>query len=277
MRDGSGGGTGLTNGSDTDEDKLTPLIDQSYLDYKTYGDKMSRNKEGLKDVNERTRLCGDDDSMGSRTSVVTNTSEKALDDHTRGSRGSTPPRQPPPVRKVIPKPFRRQKQSFDYGDLPFETRRLNSEGEKGSFDSDDKTVESKDEDAKPIGDNCGEKGNAASSKDLNIVNNGSVKVVDNAPVSGSPGPPAQRRRLGAGSGSRDRTKYIYMGDSMDANGRQYSKGMYKLQYYFIFPDVKLNYIDKKNSWVFPKCFHSEFSDKNICHCIKRAPTYHLLC
>ena len=183
---------------------------------------MSRSKEGLKEVNERTRLCGDDDSLGSRISVVTNSSEKTLDDH---ARGSTPPRQPPPVRKVIPKPFRRQKQSFDYGDIPFETRRLNSDGQKGSFDSDDKTVENKGEDDKTARDNCGEKEHATPSKDPNIVNNGSVKTVDNATISGSPKSPAQRRRLGAGSGSKDRTKYIYMEDSMDASGRQYSRGM----------------------------------------------------
>ena len=29
--------------------------------------------------------------------------------------------------------------------------------------------------------------------------------------------------------------------------------------------------------VFPKCFHAEFSDKNICHYSKRAQTCHLLC
>ena len=227
MQDEGGGGTGPTDGLDMDEDKLTPLIDQSRLDYNTCGGKMSRNKEGLKEVNERTRLCGDDDSLGSRTSVVTNSSEKTLDDHGRGSRGGTPPRQPPPVRKVIPKPFRRQKQSFDYGDIPFETRRLNSDGQKGSFDSDDKTVESKSEDDNPVRDNCGENELTSRSKDPNIVNNGSVKTVDNATVSGSPKAPAQRRRLGAGSGSKDRTKYIYMGDSMDASGRQYSRGMCK--------------------------------------------------
>ena len=226
MQDEGGGGTGSTDGSDTDEDKLTPLIDHSHLDYNTCSCKMSRTNEGLKEVNERTRLCGDDDSLGSRTSVVTNSSEKTLDDHGRGSRAGTPPRQPPPVRKVIPKPFRRQKQSFDYGDIPFETRRLNSDGQKGSFDS-DKTVESKGEDDEPSRDNCGEKEHVTQSKGPNIVNNGSVKTVDNATVSGSPKVAAQRRRLGAGSGGKDRTKYIYMGDSIDASGRQYSRGMFK--------------------------------------------------
>ena len=80
VQDEGGSGTRLTtDGSDTDEDKLTPLLDKAYLGYSNdtcYGSKMARSKEGPKDINERTRLCGDDDSLGSRASVVTNTSEK---------------------------------------------------------------------------------------------------------------------------------------------------------------------------------------------------------
>ena len=219
MQDEGGSGTRLTDGSNTDEDKLTLLIDKADLDYDTcYVSKMARNKEGLKDVNERTRLCGDDDSLGSSTSVVTNSSEKTHDDNARGNGGSTPPRQPPPVRKVIPKPFRRQKQSFDYGDGPTEFKRSDSEPSR-SFDSGDKLIDAKytNDDPKSEDDKTGDK-DCKKSNDPNFVNNGSVKIVDND--EGATEGSARSRR---GIGNRDRSKYIYMADN---NGRQYSRGTY---------------------------------------------------
>ena len=146
--------------------------------------------------------------------------KKTLDDGARGNRGSTPQRQPPPVRKVIPKPFRRQKQSFDYGDAPVEHKRMDSETHR-SFDSGDKNVDTKgaDDDNAKSGDNKSGDRDYTSSNDPNIINNGTVKIIDHVGVVGSTEGSAQRRR---GPGSRDRSKCIYMAD----NGRQYSRGMF---------------------------------------------------
>ncbi len=186
---------------------------------------MSKGTEDRREVNERTRLCktNDDDSLGSRTSVVTTSSEKQqLEDSLRGGRRNTPPRQPPPVRRVIPKPFRRQKQSFDYGDGD-QLRRTEEAGNKHKDPLSECGDTNRDEDNEFEDKvHSDENKDTEGEKERKPVDNGSVRVSESSATTDPAGDSAQRRRVGGGSGIRDRSKYIYMRDSSE--GRQFSRG-----------------------------------------------------
>ncbi len=230
--------TGPADASEEDEeesedDKLTPLLRKEESSGAGVGkySKMSRDREGAKDVTERTRLCkfDDDDSMGSKTSVATTASERqaAEENLSKEGRCHASTRQPPPVRRVIPKPFRRQKQSFDLGDgdsLP----RTQSEQEREVLGSGDP-----DPEAPPGGGPDTPRSDrdiAAAVSDPKLFDNGSITKLDSDSAahvtSDSEGAPSKPRRMGGGGGGgiRDRSKYIYMGDSTDVPRRQASRG-----------------------------------------------------